>query len=179
MHSTHSHRALCCPVQAHDIVLHQQRQLITLPVDSYHAAHPFVPLHSYHSIVNALTLLHHTALTAATPLAATLQTETPLQPAAIATLTAAFTAPSTAPQPTHTSFAYLDLQWKVGVTLADSASGGGDTVGGGGGVFVVLRVSVVDESGAGVREQCVELSVKEFRAFHRRIGEIATQMDNM
>ena len=66
----------------------------------------------------------------------------------------------------------------MGVTLGDSTSGGGSTTGGGG-VYVMLSVSVVDESGSGVREQCVEMSVKEFRTFRRRMADIATQMDNM
>lgn len=44
---------------------------------------------------------------------------------------------------------------------------------------VVLCMSGVDESGSGVCEQCVEMSVSEFRTFHRRMAEIAAQMDNM
>ena len=164
-------------MQAHDIVLRHQQQLTTIPILAYHAARPSIPLSSYHSIVNTLTLLHHTALTSSTTLATTLQAETPLTPAAIATLTTAFIAPNTTQQQhAHVPFAYFDMQWKVGVTLGDSTTGGS---GSGGGVYVVLCVSVVDEGGNGVREQCVELSVKEFRAFHRRIADIAAQMDSM
>lgn len=164
-------------MQCHDIVLRHQQQLTTLPVATYQAAHPTVPLHSYHSIANTLTLLHHTATTSPATLTNTLQADTPLTPAAISTLHTAYTAhnnntAAAQQQSRHTPLAYLDMQWKVGATLGDSA-------GGGSGVYVVLCVSSVDEVGSGVSEQCVELSVSEFRAFHRRIKEIAAQMDNM
>ena len=158
-------------------MLRQQQRLTTLPVLAYHAEHPSIPLHSYHSIVNTLALLHHTALASPTTLATTLQTETPLTLPATATLVTAYTTTTHQTEAqhssSHTPFAYLDTQWKVGVTLADS------TTTSAGAAYVVLCVSAVDESGSGVSEQCVELSVKEFRAFHKRMADIAAQMDSM
>lgn len=42
-----------------------------------------------------------------------------------------------------------------------------------------MCLSGVDETGKGVSEQVVEMSVAEFRVFHRRMADIAAQMDNM